>query len=162
MAGLRVVSYGGGVQSLALLVLAAQRRIGFPVFPFANTGDDSEDPATLDYVRTVAMPYAAEHGIELHVLHRFRRTSKGYEHEYTEYDHHRLAEALHPRRATVVLSGYSSDLYDLQLYRRWRRHTMPAATGQGSRWTTRTEVLWSNRPLETQAGLFDLDGGTAA
>ena len=61
----RIVSYGGGVQSTALLVLAAQRRIDFPLFVFANTGDDSENPATLVYVRNVAMPYAAEHGIEL-------------------------------------------------------------------------------------------------
>lgn len=29
---LRTVSYGGGVQSTALLVLAAQRRIDFPLF----------------------------------------------------------------------------------------------------------------------------------
>lgn len=70
---LRVVSFGGGVQSTALLVLAAQRRIDFPVFLMANVGDDSEDPRTLDYVRDVAMPYAAEHGIELHLLDRVRR-----------------------------------------------------------------------------------------
>jgi hypothetical protein len=67
--GLRVVSYGGGVQSTALLVLAAQRRIDFPTFLFANVGDDSEHPATLDYVRNVAIPYGAEHGIAVHELH---------------------------------------------------------------------------------------------
>lgn len=61
----RCVSYGGGVQSTALLVLAVQQRIDFDLFLFANTGDDSENPATLDYVRTVAAPYAASHGIEL-------------------------------------------------------------------------------------------------
>lgn len=70
---LRVISYGGGVQSSALLVLAAQRRIDFGVFLMANVGDDSEDPRTLDYVRNVAAPYAAEHGIALHVLDRVRR-----------------------------------------------------------------------------------------
>jgi hypothetical protein len=42
---LRVISYGGGVQSTALLVLAAQGRIDFGVFLFANVGDDSDpDP----------------------------------------------------------------------------------------------------------------------
>lgn len=61
----RAISYGGGVQSTALLVLAAQREIDFPLAIFANTGDDSEHPDTLRYVREVAMPYAAEHGIEL-------------------------------------------------------------------------------------------------
>jgi hypothetical protein len=62
---LRTFSYGGGVQSTAALVLAAEGRIDFPVFIFANTGDDSEHPATLDYIRDFAVPYAAAHGIEL-------------------------------------------------------------------------------------------------
>src|ERR671910_1536926 len=38
----RVVSYGGGVQSNALLELAAQGRIDYRTFLFANVGDDSE------------------------------------------------------------------------------------------------------------------------
>lgn len=71
--GPRVISYGGGVQSTGLLVLAAQRRIDFRVFLFANVGEDSEDPATLDYVDRVAKPYAAAHGIDLVELHRTRR-----------------------------------------------------------------------------------------
>lgn len=70
---LRTISYGGGVQSTALLVLAAQRKIEFTVALFANVGDDSEHPATLDYVRNVAMPWAAEHGIAVHELHRVKR-----------------------------------------------------------------------------------------
>lgn len=70
---IRVISYGGGVQSTALLVLAARRRIDFPVFLMANVGDDSEDPRTLDYVREVAMPYAERHDIELHLLDRIKR-----------------------------------------------------------------------------------------
>lgn len=70
---LRVISYGGGVQSTALLVLAAQRQIDFPTFLFANVGDDSEHPATLTYVRQVAMPYARQHGIEIYELKRRRR-----------------------------------------------------------------------------------------
>lgn len=67
---IRAVSYGGGVQSTALLVLAAQRRIDFPLFLMANVGDDSEHPATLQYVRNIAAPYAKKHGIELRVLER--------------------------------------------------------------------------------------------
>jgi hypothetical protein len=69
----RVVSYGGGVQSNALLVLAAQGRIDFRTFLFANVGHDSENPATLRYVRDVAMPYAATHGIQLHELRNVKR-----------------------------------------------------------------------------------------
>lgn len=70
---LRSVSYGGGVQSTALLVLAAQGRIDFPLFLFANVGDDSEHPATLEYVHKIAKPFAAEHGVELVELVRRRR-----------------------------------------------------------------------------------------
>lgn len=65
---MRVVSYGGGVQSTALLVLAAQGVIDFDTFLFANVGDDSEHPATLDYVRGVAFDYAAANGITIHEL----------------------------------------------------------------------------------------------
>lgn len=72
-AQIRSVSYGGGVQSTALLVLAAQGRIDFPLFLMANVGEDSEHPDTLRYVRDVAMPYAAEHGIELQLLDRVKR-----------------------------------------------------------------------------------------
>jgi hypothetical protein len=67
---LRSCSYGGGVQSTALLVLAAQGRIDFPLFLFANVGDDSEHPATLTYVHEIAVPYADANGIELVELHR--------------------------------------------------------------------------------------------
>jgi hypothetical protein len=56
-----------------MLVLAAQGQVDFRTFLFANTGDDSENPATLGYLRTVAMPYAAAHGLALHELHRTRR-----------------------------------------------------------------------------------------
>lgn len=73
MTGLRSVSYGGGVQSTALLVLAAQGRIDFPLFLMANVGDDSEDPETLTYVRAVAQPYAVAHGIEMVLLQRERK-----------------------------------------------------------------------------------------
>jgi hypothetical protein len=72
---LLTVSYGGGVQSTALLVLAAQGYIPHRTFLFANVGDDSEHPATLDYVRNVAFEYAADHGIDMHELER--RPKKG-------------------------------------------------------------------------------------
>lgn len=76
---LRTISYGGGVQSTALLVLAAQGKlddiIGGPVDAalFSNVGDDSEHPATLEYVRNVATPWAAERGIKVHELRRIKR-----------------------------------------------------------------------------------------
>lgn len=70
---LRVFSYGGGVQSTAALVLAAQGKIDFRTFLFCNVGEDSEDPLTLQYFREYAQPFAAQHGIELFELERITR-----------------------------------------------------------------------------------------
>jgi hypothetical protein len=78
---LRTISYGGGVQSTAMVVLAATRdpdfeaAMGGPVDAalFANVGDDSEHPATLAYVRDVAIPWAHGRGFAVHELHRTNR-----------------------------------------------------------------------------------------
>lgn len=70
---LRTFSSGGGVRSTAALVLSAERKIDFPIHLFSNVGDDSEHPDTLTYVRDILMPYAEEHGIEFHELHRIKR-----------------------------------------------------------------------------------------
>lgn len=67
---MQVISYGGGVQSTALLVLAALRVIDFRTFLFANVGNDSEHPKTIAYVRDVAAPFAEQHGIDLWSLDR--------------------------------------------------------------------------------------------
>jgi PP-loop superfamily ATP-utilizing enzyme len=67
MSGLSVISYGGGVQSTAMLVLAARGELGYPVSHalFANVGDDSEHPASLDFVRSHAVQYGRRHDIEV-------------------------------------------------------------------------------------------------
>lgn len=62
---MQICSYGGGVQSTSLLVMAAQGEITCKTFLFANVGEDSEYPGTLRYLREQAMPYAAAHGIDL-------------------------------------------------------------------------------------------------
>lgn len=58
-------SFGGGVQSTAALVAAAEGFLDCKTFIFANTGNDSESPATLAYFANVHKPYAEKHGIEL-------------------------------------------------------------------------------------------------
>jgi DNA adenine methylase len=89
------------------------------------------------------------------------RSWDGYEHEMrAAQDHRDLAEALHAARAAVVISGYPSDLYDLELYAGWDRHTFAASTGQGAQWANRTEVVWSNRPLGNQL-TFDFEAASA-
>ncbi|MBN7314765.1 DNA adenine methylase [Mycobacteroides abscessus] len=67
-----------------------------------------------------------------------------------EKAHRELGEALRGCRATVVLSGYHSPLYDA-LYGDWFRVELAAQTSQGSlQGIERTEVLWSNRELKTR------------
>lgn len=73
MTTIRSFSFGGGQQSMACLILAAEHRIDFPIFLFANVGDDSEQPETLRYVEEYAKPYAASHGIELREIRRIGR-----------------------------------------------------------------------------------------
>lgn len=62
---MRTFSFGGGVQSVAVMVLAAQQRVQYDHFLFANVGDDSENPDTLRYLEEYARPYADDHDIDL-------------------------------------------------------------------------------------------------
>ena len=72
---MRTFSFGAGVQSTAVLALQAMGRLPEPydVFLFANVGDDSEHPDSLDYFRDVHVPYAEAHGIDLQELRRIKR-----------------------------------------------------------------------------------------
>lgn len=75
-AGLKSFSFGGGVQSTAALVLAAQGELDYRTFLMANVGDDSEHPGTLRYLHQYAIPFAAQHGLELVVLDRIMKRTK--------------------------------------------------------------------------------------
>lgn len=74
-----------------------------------------------------------------------------------DVDHRALADVLRECAATVVLSGYPSGLYD-EMYAGWDRVEFAAGTGQYVRgeWSTRTEVVWSNRSLGVQQGLWSV------
>ena len=60
----RAISLGAGVQSTALVVLAAQREIDYRLAIFANVGANSENPETLAYLDDHLKPYMKRHGIE--------------------------------------------------------------------------------------------------
>lgn len=60
---IRAISFGGGVQSTALCVLATQGVIQADVAVFANVGVHAENPETLAYVEWF-IPWANEHGLE--------------------------------------------------------------------------------------------------
>lgn len=72
----RAFSYGGGTQSTAALVLAAEGKIDFKTFLFANVGEDSEYPGTLRYVAEYAEPFAALHGLEFKEVRKVLRTGE--------------------------------------------------------------------------------------
>lgn len=61
---MRVFSYGGGVQSTAALVLAAQGKIDYPTFLFCNVGDDSNIPTPCSMF--ARLPYPMPSGIISH------------------------------------------------------------------------------------------------
>ena len=67
-----IISYGGGVQSTAMLVLANQGRLGYDVDSavFANVGDRSEQPSTLAYVREWAAVVSAVPVVEVEKRNR--------------------------------------------------------------------------------------------
>lgn len=72
---MRTFSFGGGVQSTAVLVLQAEKRLPKPydVFLFSNVGDDSEHPETIEYFNKIHKPFAEKHNIELLELKRIKR-----------------------------------------------------------------------------------------
>lgn len=57
---IRAISYGGGVQSTALIVLATQGIIEYDFALFSNVGEKAEHPDTLTYVRNVMTPWINE------------------------------------------------------------------------------------------------------
>lgn len=68
--------------------------------------------------------------------------------------HQVLADALNACKASVVLSGYASPLYE-SLFAGWHRLEMKAPTTLSGD-TDRVEVLWSNRPIG-EPDLFSLN-----
>jgi len=58
----QVLSFGCGVNSVAILVLAQQKKINLDLVVFADTG--SEMPETYNYLKNVVLPYCKENNIE--------------------------------------------------------------------------------------------------
>lgn len=82
-----------------------------------------------------------------------------YRHEMDDQQHRALAELLHDVDGLVVVSGYACDLYDLDLYTGWERHTRKALADGGK---VRTEVVWLNPACSSELhrprdGLFAAD-----
>lgn len=90
------------------------------------------------------------------------RQSGGYLHDMPKAaDHAEMLDALLACKASVVLSGYASELYDDALTG-WARYTKDVGTGQSGEWGSRVEVAWCNRLVQSEPNLFDLIGSEVA
>lgn len=108
---------------------------------------------------TLIGKYGAQPDVLLYVdppyLGSTRGWGRNYRHEMkSETEHRELAAALGDCKATVVLSGYHSPLYD-ELYDGWHRYEQQSMTGNAKTAKGRVEVLWANRPLGGRLSLFD-------
>lgn len=105
----------------------------------------------------VIADYGKQPGVLLYVDPPYvasTRNSTHYRHEMTgDAEHRELATALADCKASVVLSGYGSDLY-AELFDGWHRYEQSTMTGNATSDKGRTEVLWSNRILAGQVDLF--------
>lgn len=84
-------------------------------------------------------------------------THSAYRCEMHEDGHRELAEALCAARGTVLVSGYTSELYD-ELFPGWHQVEKDILKRTSNRFRGNkrpivTEVIWSNRPL-TEGRLF--------
>lgn len=91
-----------------------------------------DGPATLHYVDP---PYVFSTRSDL---------GKDYAHELNDADHAKLLDLLCTLQGTVVLSGYTNDIYEERL-RHWRR-VERVALADGAK--KRIEVLWINRHVD--------------
>jgi DNA adenine methylase len=83
------------------------------------------------------------------------RSSRQYRVEMSaEHEHKEMLARLRECKASVVLSGYRSQMYDDALLD-WHRVDLSAFTGQGGNNGRRVECLWSNREIGSPA-MFDL------
>lgn len=74
---------------------------------------------------------------------RHMRNKGGYRHEMDDAAHRHLLKVLRAVDGMVVLCGYATELYDLEL-QGWTRHETAARISGGRGTSLRTEVVWLN------------------
>ncbi len=80
-----------------------------------------------------------------------------YRHELTEQQHVELLQQLKSVQGMVVLSGYSSELYN-DMLSGWRCETKRARISAGSGTGTRTECVWLNPRCQDVLQQCEVDG----
>lgn len=113
-----------------------------------------ENRDALDLIRD----YGSDRSVCIYADPPYLGSTRGtnYRVEMLEDDLHvQLADALRDCKASVVLSGYASPLYE-ELYPGWHRMELKAPAALSAR-AAENEVLWSNVPLGSQQA-FDFGG----
>lgn len=120
-------------------------------------------PVSLECLPALTMigKYGAADDVLLYIDPPYLGTTRSHRNRYgpemrDEEQHRELAIALADCAAAVVLSGYDSPLY-AELYDGWHRYEQQTMTGNAAGDRARVEVLWSNRPLGIQPGLFEVN-----
>ena len=107
-----------------------------------------ENRPALDLIRKCNDPKAAIYCDPPYLMET--RGGKQYNHEMTQQDHEELLHELLRSKASVILSGYASSLYDDAL-QGWHRKEFKSYNQNKER---RTEVLWCNfEPEEEQCSI---------
>lgn len=83
---MKYFSYGGGVQSNAVMVMQKRGMVQYDYFIFSNVGEDSENPSTLEYIENLAKPYMEKHGINFVELRKKIRGEVVTLHDYIMAD----------------------------------------------------------------------------
>lgn len=126
---MRIISYGGGVQSTAMIVLAAQGKLGkVDAALFSNVGDDSEHPRTNEYVREIMQPWAAERNFPVHELHRTLKdgTTQTLWQRMMDYDGEKLREPIpvYGFSGAPMSRSCTAD-HKIKVLGRWIRQNVP-------------------------------------
>lgn len=117
-----------------------------------------ENKDALDIIRD----YGSEASVCIYADPPYVGSTRGgqYGQEMTSDEQHEaFAQVCHNARATVVISGYASSLYD-RMFDGWQVVKLKAPTALSGD-TDRIEVLWSNRTIGEPDLFAMLDGGAA-
>lgn len=68
----KIFSFGGGVQSTAVLLMHIKGIVEYDYFVFSDVGDDSENPDTIEYMDDFIYPLVKEHNIPFAIVGKTR------------------------------------------------------------------------------------------
>lgn len=132
---IKILSYGGGIDSFAMLLDALDRGEQPDLVVFADVGDGSEDPdqdrldpgewpGTYNHIREIVMPLCAKHGIEFKWLTTAEAPIRGERSLFRYMEVKRMMPGRISRMCTVAakverIAGYVEARYPLDFIQMW-------------------------------------------